>query len=49
MMKYQEPEMDIIELEIVDTTAASLNGEIWNDSDMDIGGGANEGGVMPVD
>lgn len=49
MMKYQEPEMDIIELEFVDTTGASLDGDIWNDSDLDIGGGSNEGGVMPQD
>ena len=47
MMKYQEPEMDIIELEFVDTTGASLDGDIWNDSNSDTGGDPNEGGAMP--
>lgn len=40
MMKYQEPEMDIIELEFIDTAAFSENsaeGEIW-----DGGTGGNE-------
>lgn len=48
MMKYQEPEMDIIELEFVDTTGASLDGDLNNDG-IDIGGDLNEGGIMPQD
>lgn len=46
MMKYQEPEMDIIELEFVDTTGYSDPTDDTTIWDGDTGGGT-EGGTMP--
>lgn len=50
MMKYQEPEMDIIEFKLVDICTASAGDDttIWEDTDDDIGGGTGEGSTMPT-
>ena len=46
MRKYQEPEMEILKIELVDTTGDS---GLWEggDPDTDIGGGTGEGSEWP--